>query len=105
MRNCCKYNFCEELVNWLCEREECFRGWTKANEHEWDALICAWSAYQGLTGKWTTDLMPSSGEALFPAGPATYFWPVDLPNINSWVHSLLPYSFSGSHPTSRLVSN
>jgi hypothetical protein len=75
-----KYRFSDDLVRWLCEREECFLDWTPANEHEWDALISAWATYQGICGKWITDLMPPAGDALFPAGPATYFWPVDLSN-------------------------
>jgi hypothetical protein len=77
-----KYNFCDDLVRWLCEREECFVDWTPANEHEWDALISAWATYKGISGKWITDLMPPARDPLFPAGPgpATYFWPPDVSN-------------------------
>src|SRR5690348_13615526 len=73
----CKYQYCENLVGWLCGREACFQEWRPANEHEWDALISAWATHQGIIGKWTTDLMPQLEDALFPAGPATYFWPDD----------------------------
>jgi hypothetical protein len=43
---------------------------------EWDAVISAWAAWQGLTGCWKHDLMETSRNPLFPAGGATYFWPV-----------------------------
>lgn len=44
-------------------------------DHEWDALISAWATYQGVRGFWKEDLMRHARKPLFPAGPATYYWP------------------------------
>ena len=62
------------MIRWLCGQDGSFRDWKPTNEHEWDALISAWATCQGVTGNWITDLMPQDATALFPAGPATYFW-------------------------------
>ena len=73
-----KDGYADDLVGWLRGQEESFSNWKPRNEHERDALISAWATYQGLTGNWTTDLMPQSGAPLFPAGRATYFWPPEV---------------------------
>jgi hypothetical protein len=50
------------------------------SEHEWDAAISAWAAFQGLMGRWQHDLhalQPAPAERLIaPAGPTVYCWPV-----------------------------
>ncbi|MEW6776429.1 MAG: hypothetical protein AB1405_09055 [Bdellovibrionota bacterium] len=74
------YKFGEPLAQWLSKQIGVTGLNIKKkikNEHEWDALISAWATRQGLDGKWNKDLMKSNGSQtlLFPAGPATYFWP------------------------------
>ena len=48
-------------------------------DHEWDAAISAFAAFQTLTQKWTRDLhaLPvASGESLVPiAGDTHFYWP------------------------------
>jgi len=49
------------------------------DEHQWDALISAWAAAQGLLGTWPIDLHalpPGQGERLvMPTGLTRYYWP------------------------------
>lgn len=51
------------------------------NDHEWDALISAWAAYQGHESKqdragWKNLVDCETKSALeFPAGPVEYRWP------------------------------
>jgi hypothetical protein len=68
------------MIQWLCRQNDSFRGWKPRNEHEWDALLSAWATYQGITGRWTTDLMPEAVKALFPTGPEGKF---DRPEVLS----------------------
>lgn len=49
--------------------------WGPMSSDEWDAVISAWAAWQGVVGCWKHDLMETSRNPLFPAGAATYFWP------------------------------
>jgi hypothetical protein len=50
-----------------------------ANEHEWDAAISAFAAFEGISRHWNRDLhaLPAvSGErAILPCGMTNYFWP------------------------------
>lgn len=48
-----------------------------ANDHEFDALISAWAAREGFSGRWPRDLrtIPSSNQILEPAGAIHYWWP------------------------------
>ena len=50
-----------------------------ATEHEWDASISCYAVFQGLAGRWATDLHklpPGHGESLVqPGGPSHYYWP------------------------------
>jgi len=50
------------------------------NEHEWDAFISTWATWQGLSGKWSADLVTDLGgnELLFPVGPVSYYWPNEV---------------------------
>ena len=47
------------------------------NDHEWDAVISAWAANQGRTGRWETNLVTyeDSANLDFPAGCVDYRWP------------------------------
>ncbi len=66
------------------EMTESLVGWLGApihvqNDHEWDAALSAYSAFQGLCERWSHDLhaLPvQRGEQLVePAGKTHYFWP------------------------------
>lgn len=50
-----------------------------SNDHEWDALISAYAAMQGMLGAWHHDLLGDSltGNDLlkFPCGRVNYWWP------------------------------
>jgi len=50
-----------------------------ANDHEWDALISAYSAFKGLSGGWTLDLHDSkhdmSTTSVEPVGKTYFYWP------------------------------
>ncbi|MEL7022331.1 MAG: hypothetical protein AAGL69_01215 [Pseudomonadota bacterium] len=52
---------------------------TTRNDHEWDALISAYAALQGLRGTWPHDLLDGSMEGddrlRFPCGRVNYWWP------------------------------
>ena len=54
-----------------------------ANDHEWDAVVAAYSMLCALRGEWTHDLhqlAPRADERiLFPAGPTQYVWPEGPP--------------------------
>ncbi|WP_029007535.1 DUF429 domain-containing protein [Azospirillum halopraeferens] len=49
-----------------------------ANDHEWDALISAWAAWMGSTGRWTLDLRSLSAAPIEPVRDVTYWWPPDV---------------------------
>ena len=60
------YNYGQELHDWLAnkiqwtrqKRKEINRGLKITdNEHQWDALISAWAAFCGLSGKWPLNLL------------------------------------------------
>lgn len=48
-------------------------------EHEWDAAISAFAAFQGILGRWTYDLhslpLTSGARLIHPCGKTNYFWP------------------------------
>jgi hypothetical protein len=50
-----------------------------ATEHEWDAAVSAFAAFNGVVGRWSHDLhdLPTGkGERLItPCGSTHYFWP------------------------------
>jgi len=50
-----------------------------ATEHEWDAAVSAFAAFEGIVGRWSHDLhaLPTNkGERLItPCGTTHYFWP------------------------------
>lgn len=52
-----------------------------SNDHVWDALLCAFAAWQGFTGKWKRNLHKEplvDGETLVhPFGPSRFWWPED----------------------------
>lgn len=64
-----------DAVNWLCRRIPVQRHRRGMTSDEWDAVLSAWATIQGLTGAWSRDLMAEAKCPLFPAGPATYYWP------------------------------
>ena len=45
------------------------------DEHQWDALLSAWSTWMGTGGHWERNLMSDAQDLLFPAGEVTYYWP------------------------------
>jgi Protein of unknown function (DUF429) len=69
------------LAGWLDpERREI--GLEIRGEHAFDAALSAYAAFESLRGRWHTNLLalPLNGEPLlFPAGPATYPWPNEVP--------------------------
>lgn len=52
---------------------------TTANDHEWDAVVSCFAAFEGISGRWPMDLHQQpllAGESLVhPGGPSYYFWP------------------------------
>lgn len=50
-----------------------------ANDHEWDALISAYSMFKGLSGDWTLDLhgreYDTSPTSVQPVGKTYFYWP------------------------------
>ena len=70
-----QYAFGQPMVTWLLNQFAPPLNAEIANDHEWDALISAWSTWMGLTGQWNTNLMNGVANLLLPAGPATYYWP------------------------------
>jgi len=48
-------------------------------DHEADALLAAWCAAQGYSGRWSFDLyrLDVPADLDFPAGPAAFPWPED----------------------------
>ncbi|HEV8003213.1 MAG TPA: hypothetical protein VGP63_25220 [Planctomycetaceae bacterium] len=48
-------------------------------EHEWDAVISCYAVFEGLTGRWASDLhqLPSHDSQLLVdlAGPSHFYWP------------------------------
>ena len=57
-----------------------------ANPHEWDAVISAWAAFQGMSGAWSSDLVDLDRRAElkgnvqldFPSGEVHYCWPAKV---------------------------
>ncbi|WP_157198109.1 hypothetical protein [Methylomonas sp. DH-1] len=50
------------------------------NDHEWDAVISAYTLLNGILGKWTRDLhqLPViNGRIVSPCGKTAYYWPDD----------------------------
>ncbi|MGO8614702.1 hypothetical protein ACC797_22850 [Rhizobium ruizarguesonis] len=47
------------------------------NEHEFDAIISAWAAREGVLNNWRDLCQPGCPDMIFPAGPVSYFWPAD----------------------------
>lgn len=78
------------MNRWLAERMGiCLPGGRESEltrtSHEWDALISAWAAHQGLARKWKENLVAheDSTNLDFPAGPVDYRWP-DTVAAGSW---------------------
>lgn len=50
-----------------------------SNDHEWDAVVSAYAALQGVTGGWTHDLfedqIEKDGRLVWPCGKTNYWWP------------------------------
>lgn len=50
-----------------------------SNDHEWDALLCAFAAWKGFSGEWERDLhaeLTTDGESLVhPFGRSRFYWP------------------------------
>jgi len=79
-----KYNYAEERA----EMDRLLSNWFRVpnikteSGHEWDALISAYSAYQGMIGNWTMDLhTPTQGESsksVNPIGKTHFYWPSTL---------------------------
>lgn len=80
-----KYNYAEEkaqmdalLSNWFG-----LPNIKTESDHEWDALISAYSAYQGLLGNWPLDLHESkldeSVKSINPVGKTHFYWPNSAP--------------------------
>jgi hypothetical protein len=73
--------------NWTDNSDEmtkCLEGWLSCpvkptNDHEWDAVLSAHAALEGLTGRWRTDLhrlpVSPSERLVEPAGKTHYYWP------------------------------
>jgi len=80
-----KYNYAEErtqmdtlLSNWFGVPNI-----KTESDHEWDALISAYSAYQGFSGNWSLDLHEStldeSVKSIDPVGKTHFYWPDSAP--------------------------
>jgi len=56
------------------------------NDHEWDAAISVYAAFQGLTGKWSMNLhslpLSSSERLIKPCGDTAYWWPEKIIELN-----------------------
>jgi len=65
----------QDVVEWLSGIVPVGRNGFRITSDECDAVLSAWATLQGLTGAWSRDLMELAECALFPAGPATYYWP------------------------------
>lgn len=78
-----RYNYSDDqqLMNRELETRFSLPTNTKT-DHEWDAAISAFAAFQSLTKNWTHDLhaLPvASGESLVPiAGDTHFYWPTYL---------------------------
>lgn len=76
------YNRREEMNGWLAKEmnmrlDGVEESELTKNDHEWDAVISAWAANQGRTGRWETNLVAHKDSANldFPAGCVDYRWP------------------------------
>ena len=63
------------FAKWLCGQFTPRIDLKIANDHEWDALISAWATWNGISGRWSKDLMSGVENLILPAGSPTYFWP------------------------------
>lgn len=70
-----KYDWPGDMVGWLFEQIGMPLSADVQTEHEWDALLSAWAAFQGMTGNWPRDLAEISSDVVRPAGPISYWWP------------------------------
>lgn len=68
----------EPMVVWLKSQFAAPSPTRVDNEHQWDALISAWATEEGLSGRWSSDLVSGVPNLIFPAGQVTYFWPDPL---------------------------
>lgn len=64
-----------EALEWLSERVLLEGPAERMSSDEWGVVISAWATLQGLDGIWQRDLFSLAECPIFPAGPATYFWP------------------------------
>jgi len=55
------------------------------NEHEWDAAIAAYSVWQGVLGRWKTNLhhliCPENSRIIKPCGETVFYWPDTINEI------------------------
>jgi hypothetical protein len=70
-----KYAWPGDMTAWLHQEVGFDGGGEIRTEHEWDALISAWAAYQGTEGRWPRDLRELSPQAVEPAMEVSYWWP------------------------------
>lgn len=70
-----KYEWPTDMRDWLAHETSVSPEQPVGTEHEWDALLSAWAAYQGSQGLWQRDLRSLSRSAIEPAGPVSYWWP------------------------------
>lgn len=70
-----KYAWPGDMTRWLCRHTGMQFRDPIPTEHEWDALIAAWAAYQGSEGNWPRDLRKMSVDAVEPVRSVSYWWP------------------------------
>ncbi len=61
-------------LEWFISRARLSTGDVR-NEHEFDALISAWAAREGMLNQWRDLCDPRTTDMIFPAGPVSYLWP------------------------------
>jgi hypothetical protein len=65
----------EAMRIWLADQIGVMGASALENDDQWDALISAWAAWQGVSGAWPHNLRSDSRKAIEPAGWVAYFWP------------------------------
>lgn len=66
-----------EAVEWFQEYTGCKHGQSIGNDHEFDAVLSAWSTRQALKERWgdLALLPPTQGQHIFPVSNINYYWP------------------------------
>ena len=70
-----------DVASWLQELTGSKLDKSIKNDHEFDAMLSAWSTREALTQNWQNLalLPPRNGRHIFPVGQVRYYWPLDVP--------------------------